>query len=340
VLDLVPRVAIREEYRVVLPLPKIALIHPGRTGSTHIYSTIETFSGERCPGKLNNGSAIADILPIPYPAADRISIGLSEWLELTNLINRTAHDWPDVVGFVIVYGTEHLEEPAYFLSLTIKTNKTVVLIAARASASASDIDLELTLNGAIRAAIAPQTRGFGVLVYVNDEDHAAHEAGLASARCFQKIHDAESVVLGHVDNDEVNIYRKPLRRQGSDTEFDVAGLTDLPRVDIAYSYSGADGVAVDAFVSAGARGIVSAGFAPGVSTPLERAALERATKAGVVVVQSSRGGSGRVAHRRALIEAGLLAGDNLNPQKARALLSLALTRTHDIQEIRRIFSAY
>ena len=97
---------------------------------------------------------------------------------------------------------------------------------------------------------------------------------------------------------------------------------------------------MDALVAAGARGIVSAGLAPGIPTPLERAALERARDAGVVVVQSSRAGSGRVALRRYLHEAGMVAADNLNPQKARVLLMLALTRTQDVGVIRRLFATY
>ena len=133
-------------------------------------------------------------------------------------------------------------------------------------------------------------------------------------------------MLGHIDGDGVQIYRRPSRRHAPDTEFEVAGLGGLPRVDIAYSYAGADGTVVDALVAAGANGIVSAGLAPGIPTPLERAALERARDAGIVVVQSSRAGSGRVALRRYLEEAGMVAADNLNPQKARILLMLALTR--------------
>jgi L-asparaginase len=138
----------------------------------------------------------------------------------------------------------------------------------------------------------------------------------------------------------VQIDRRPLRRHAPDTEFDVTGLDSLPRVDIAYSYAGADGTVVEALVAAGARGIVSAGLAPGIPAPMERVALEKARDAGVLIVQASRAGSGRVALRRYLDEAGMIAGDNLNPQKARILLMLALTRTSDVKEIRRIFATY
>ena len=113
----------------------------------------------------------------------------------------------------------------------------------------------------------------------------------------------------------------------------------LPRVDIVYSYAGADGALVDAAVAAGARGLVSAGFAPGSPTPDQRAAFERAAKTGVVVVQCSRAASGRVAPRRRLRETGIVAGEDLSPQKARILLMLALTTTTEVAAIQQLFQS-
>jgi len=114
----------------------------------------------------------------------------------------------------------------------------------------------------------------------------------------------------------------------------------MPRVDIVYSYAGADGVLVDAAVADGARGIVSAGFAPGNPTPQQRTAFERAAKSGVVSVQCCRAASGRVAPRRHLREIGIVAGEDLSPQKARILLMLALSTTADIGAIQTAFRAY
>jgi L-asparaginase len=131
-----------------------------------------------------------------------------------------------------------------------------------------------------------------------------------------------------------------LRRLAPDTEFDIRGLDAPPRVDIAYSYSDADGTAVRAFTAAGARGIVVAGFAPGFVTPGDAEALQAARAAGVVVMQSTRAGSGRVFPTTRLAEAGFIPADNLTPQKARILLALALTVTSDAAEIARIFATY
>jgi L-asparaginase len=135
-------------------------------------------------------------------------------------------------------------------------------------------------------------------------------------------------------------YRRPLRRVAPNTEFDVRGLAVLPRVDISYTYAGADGTAIRAFAAAGARGIVCAGFAPGFVTPAEAEAIAEVQKQGVVVMMSTRAGSGRVPHTTRLREAGILPADNLTPQKARILLSLALTVTRDPADILRIFDTY
>jgi L-asparaginase len=131
-----------------------------------------------------------------------------------------------------------------------------------------------------------------------------------------------------------------MRRAAPDTEFDIRGLAVLPRVDIAYSYAGNDGAATRGFVAAGAKGIVAAAFAPGLLAPAEMEAMVEAVKAGVTVVVSSRAGSGRVFPGSRIVAAGLIPADNLNPQKARVLLSLALTRTRDPAEIRRMFATY
>ena len=132
----------------------------------------------------------------------------------------------------------------------------------------------------------------------------------------------------------------PWARTAPDTEFDVRALDSLPRVDISLSYAGADGTAVRAFIAAGARGIVAAGFAPGFIAPAEVDAFKEAAARGIVIVQSTRAGSGRVFRSSRLGELGFLVADNLTPQKARLLLALALTKTTEPGEINRIFQTY
>jgi L-asparaginase len=272
-------------------------------------------------GRYPELAKVADMLPVPFRSVGSTAIGPPEWLELAATIDRLAAERPELAGFVIPHGTATLEETAYFLNLALKSDKTVVVVGAQRPASALGSDAGMNLLGAVRTVSAPAARGLGVLVVLNDEIHSAREATKTSTYRLQTFRSPDFGLLGHIDGDGVQIYRQPRRRHAPDTEFDIAGLASLPRVDIAYSYGGADGTVVDALVAAGARGIVSAGLAPGIPAPLERIALERARGAGVIVVQSSRAGSGRVALRRYLDEAGMVAADNLNPQKARILLS-------------------
>lgn len=180
----------------------------------------------------------------------------------------------------------------------------------------------------------------GVLVVVNDEIQAARDVSKTSTLRLQTFRSRDFGVLGHADGDAIAFYRRPLRRCYPDTEFDIRTLDALPRVDISYSYAGADGAEVRAFVAAGARGIVSAGFAPGFSAPGQAEALREAVAQGVIAVQSTRAGSGRTFRGKRLAEAGLLIADNLNPQKARILLALALTVTIDAERIAHMFRTY
>src|SRR5258708_29576040 len=120
----------------------------------------------------------------------------------------------------------------------------------------------MNLGNAIRVAASPEARGMGVLAVLNDEIHAAREVTKTATLRLQTFRTPDFGVLGHADGDAVAFYRKPLRRHAPDTEFEAEALDALPRVDVAYSHAGADGTAIRAFAAAGARGIVSAGFAP------------------------------------------------------------------------------
>jgi L-asparaginase len=192
----------------------------------------------------------------------------------------------------------------------------------------------------LRVAGSQEARGKGVLAVLNDEIHAARDVVKTSTYRLQTFRSFDYGALGHVDGDGVHFYRSPSRKHMPDTPFAGLPLAPLPRVDIVYSYAGADGALVDAAVTAGTRGIVSAGFAPGSPTPQQRTAFERAAKSGVVVVQCSRAASGRVAPRRRLRESRIVAGEDLSPQKARILLMLALSTTTDIATIQQAFSTY
>ncbi len=282
----------------------------------------------------------ADIVPVPYKAIPSTDIGFADWKKLVALTSQMTAEDPDLAGFVITHGTASLEETAWFLSLTAKTPLPIVVVGSQRPASALSTDAGMNLANAIRTAACPESRGLGGLVVLNDEIQSAREVTKTSTFRLQTFRSPDFGVLGHADGDRVIYYRQPLRRSYPNTEFDISALDALPRVDIVYAYTGCDGTATRAFVAAGAQGIVSAGFAPGWSSSAEAEALIEAARAGVVVMQSTRAGSGRVVAGHRHRGGGILTADNLNPQKARILLSLALTVTQDPQEIERIFMTY
>jgi L-asparaginase len=283
---------------------------------------------------------VAEVIPVRYRNVPSPSIGFADWQALVTLCDRLVAEHTGLAGIVIGHGTATLEETAYALSLTLKVSVPVVLVGSQRPASALSTDAGLNLVNAIRVAASPQARGLGVLVVLNDEIQTAREVTKTSTLRMQTFRTADFGVLGHADGDAVAFYRRPLRRCYPDTEFDIRTLDALPRVDIALTYTGADGTAVRAFIAGGAKGIISAGFAPGFSTPGDFAALKDAVAEGIVVMQCSRAGSGRTFRGKRLREAGFLITDNLTPQKARILLALALSVTSDPDEIARIFCEY
>jgi L-asparaginase len=284
---------------------------------------------------------VAEIEPVRFRALPSTAVGPGDWLELNELVHRVAAIEPPPAGIVITHGTATLEETAYFLNLTVKVDLPVVLVGAQRPPNGLSTDAGLNLVGAARVAASPAARGLGVLVLLNDEVQAAREVTKSATYRLETFRSPDLGMLGYADPDgEVVVYRAPTRRHAPNTEFDVRGRTELPRVDVAYAYAGADGTAVRAFVAAGARGIVSAGLAPGRVPPAEAAALAEARRQGTLVVQSSRAGSGRVIEPRRLREQGIVSADNLNPQKARVLAMLALTLSDEPAEAQRMFAEY
>ena len=330
-------------------LPRIAMIGTGGTISSLGASSLDVLDypdfGQKlgCEALLERfpeTRLVADPVPLTFRQVGSTEIGPSEWIELRTLIHRIACEDPAVAGFVIPHGTATLEETAFFLNLTLAVARPVVLVGAQRPASALGSDAGMNLVNALRVAGSPEGCGKGVLAVLNDEIHTARDVVKTSTYRLQTFRSLDYGALGHVDGDGVHFYRSPSRKHMPDTQFAASDLGELPRVEIIYSYAGADGALVEAAVAAGARGIVSAGFAPGSPTPQQRTALERAAKTGVVIVQCSRAASGRVAPRRRLRESGIVAGEDLSPQKARILLMLALSTTAEIAAIQQAFSAY
>lgn len=266
------------------------------------------------------------------------NITIAHWLMLARRINRIFSEEPGTAGVVITHGTNTMEETAYFLNLTVKHDRPVVLVGSMRPGTAISADGPLNLLNAVRVASSVEARGKGVLVVLNDEINAAREVTKTNTLRVETFRSPDFGFLGHVDGDRISFYRAPVRRHTARSEFDVSGLTVLPAVEILYSYVQPSMVLIGALAASGVKGIVMAGTGAGLVSNAERDALAKVR--GAVVVRSNRTGSGRVPARDEYDALGMIPADNLNPQKARILLMLGLTKTSDLKEIGRMFDEY
>jgi L-asparaginase len=271
-------------------------------------------------------------------------VSLADWLTLAHRINTIFAEDPDVAGVVVTHGTGTLEETAYFLNLTVKSDKPVVLVGAMRPATAISADGPLNLLNAVRTACSTEARGKGVLVVMNDEINGARDVTKTDTYRVETFRAPELGYLGYVDADKVSFYRASTKRHTVHSEFDVSQLTTLPKVAISYTYVEPSTVQIDALVRDKVEGIVFAASGAGILTRFEKTALQSVlalpANSRPVLVRSSRTGNGRVVARDEYDAMGMIPADTLNPQKARILLMLALTKTRDRKEIGRMFSEY
>lgn len=269
-------------------------------------------------------------------------LSVKDWLTLARRINTIFSADQSISGIVVTHGTSVLEETAYFLNLTVRDSRPVVVVGAMRPATAISADGPVNLLNAVRTAVDSQARDKGVLVVLNDEINAARDVTKTDTRRLQTFRSDDLGLLGYVDEDEVVFYRSSTRRHTVRSEFDAQKLQELPRVEILYSYVDADEEGLNDAVRRGARGIVFAGTGGGSLTERHRAAIKalRASATAPAMVIASRVGNGRVLVRTDYDALGLIPADNLNAQKARILLMLALTRTTDARELRRMFREY
>jgi L-asparaginase len=283
---------------------------------------------------------VADLDVEEFSNVGSTSLAGEEWARLARRINQVL-DGSDVAGVFITHGTATLEETAYFLNLTVKSDRPVVITGAMRPSTALGTDADINIIDGIRLTAAPEARGKGVLTILNGEIQAARDVTKTNTYRLETFRPQDFGFLGYVDADHrVAFYREPVRKHTYQTEFQVEAVTDLPSVEIVYTYAGADGDLVRHLAGRGVDGIVVAGVGGGRPTPGQMAALIEARQRGVLVVHSSRLGSGRVAVTRLRKQHGFIAADNLNPQKARILLMLGLTVTRDVGRLQEMFDTY
>jgi L-asparaginase len=262
-------------------------------------------------------------------------------LKLANRINELTSGG-DVDGIVITHGTDTMEETAYFLNLTAKTDKPVVLVGSMRPSTAVSADGPLNLYNAVAVAADPQSRDRGVLVVMNDWIHGAHSMTKTSTTDVHTFQSPLRGLVGVVSYGKCDFYNTPSWKHTSGSEFSVSGVTKLPRVDIIFADADMSPDLIDASVSTGAKGIVIAGVGNGNMNQAGVEAAARAVKKGVVVVRSTRVASGLVGRNVELNDdqLGFIASDELNPQKSRILLSLALLKPRSPSDIQQLFMTY
>jgi L-asparaginase len=276
---------------------------------------------------------------------------LAQWLALAKRINQLYADEPALAGIVVTSGTDTLEELAYFLDLTIRSEKPVVVVGSMRNPSTLGYEGAANLLQGFRVAADPAARGRGVMVVLNDEINAAREATKTDALRLHTFQTRGYGILGVVDSDRVVFYRKVEKKHTAQSEFDVTALTALPRVDVILTYQDAPGDLITSAIDRGAKGIVIASAGAGATSGTQGEGIRHALEKGVFVVTTTRAGSGRIAARPRAANAAtagaapnprerVIAGEDLSPIKARILLMLALARTQNPAEIQRMFIEY
>jgi L-asparaginase len=313
----------------------------------------------------NGGRLTAEELVLSMPGIERYAkpefeqfsnlasseLTLDQWVTLARRLNEIFRTDPAIAGLVVTSGTDTLEELAYFLDLTVRSDKPVVVVGSMRNPSTLGYEGAANLLEGFRVAASPDSRGKGALVVLNDEINAAREVTKTDALRLNTFQTRGYGILGVVDADRVAFYRTSLKRHTANSEFDIMSVGKLPRVDVLLVYQGADGDLIKAAADAGAKGIVVAGAGAGATSGTQQEGIDYATKKGVFVVTTTRAGAGRIASGRGGRGRGnagpppeeirrRIAGEDLAPVKARVLLMLALTRSSDPAEIQRMFMEY
>lgn len=287
--------------------------------------------------------AIADIADISGEQICNIpstSITTEIWRDLAIRCDRALND-EGFSGVVITHGTDTLDETAWFLDLVLTTDKPVVMVGSMRPSTAISSDGPLNLLNAVGVAADPSSRGHGVTIVMNDMINAARDVIKTNTLRVETFQTRDFGALGLVIAQKPLWYREPVRLHTHKTEFSVGPDFSLPRVDIIFAaINDSSDELFRASASQGARGIVLSCPGNGSVPPKLRDAIAEAGESGPVVVRTSRVGSGLVTPSERDKEVRVLTGDTLTAQKARILLQLALTKTADRGEIRRMFERY
>ena len=342
---------------VVLVLAPGTVAQAGRTNIV-ILATGGTIAGAASTGTQSgykSGAVSIDTMIAAVPGIDKLAaikgeqianVGSQDMsfdilLRLAKRINALAAR-KDVDGFVITHGTDTMEESAYFLGLTVKTDKPVVMVGSMRPSTAVSADGPLNLYNAVAVAADPDAKGRGVLVVMNDQIHAAHSVTKTSTTAVETFSSGLRGDAGIVAYGKPEFFPPPMWPHTTQSAFDIADVESLPRVDVIFGSVDMPPDLIDAAVAHGAKGIVVAGVGNGNMNQVSIDAAAAAVKNGAIVVRSSRVPTGIVGRNVEVDDdkLGFVASHDLNPQKARILLMLALLQTHSAADIQKMFDRY
>ena len=327
-------------------LPKVYILATGGTiaGSGSSATKSQYSAGQVAIGTLLDAvPAIKDIANVEGEQV--VNIGSQDmsddvWIVLAKRVNELLAS-ADVNGVVITHGTDTMEETAFFLSLVVKSDKPVVLVGAMRPSTAISADGPANLYNAVVTAASPSSNDRGVLVCLNGKVYGAADVTKTNTTSVETFQAPNSGPLGYVHNGEVRYYR-PAAVQENAPYFNIDGLKSLPKVGIAYGYSNVEGDVVKMMIKEDYKGIVYAGVGNGNIHKNVFPELEKARKDGIIVVRSSRVPTGATTLDAEVDDNKyeFVASWSLNPQKARILLMLALTKTDDWKTIQKYFNNY
>jgi L-asparaginase len=337
--------------RAPAPLPRVHFVATGGTISNRDGGRL---SAAELAKSMPGVERFADLTHEQFTNVASSALTLKDWVGLSKKINELFATDKGLAGIVVTSGTDTLEETAFFLHLTVRDPRPVVVVGSMRNPSTVGYEGAANLLEGVRVAADQQSRDKGVLVVLNDEINSARNVTKTDALRLQTFRSREYGQLGVVDRDRVVFFNQITQRHNEQVEFDITKIDELPRVDVILVYQDAPGDLIKAAVDHGAKGIVIAVAGAGATSGTQSEGLAYAASKGVFIVTSTRTGSGRIAPPRAdmtdsdfrpsaeqqLRRRFTIAGEDHVPVKARVLLMLALTKSKNRDEIQRIFSEY
>ncbi len=328
-------------------LPKVKVIGTGGTisGKSQDETSFQNYKAgtlliQDMVDALPNKDKIAEVTTSQFGNSGSSAYSMQDLYDLSLQVDEALKEQD---GVVVTTGTDTMEEIAYFLDLTVQSPKPVVVTGSMRPWTVIGSDAQANLYNAIKLAGSGKTKYFGTVLMLNDTIHAAREVTKTNDYRTDTFESPQLGMFGFIDESNIRIYRAPARSfkpvDEWATPFDLTKIKkeDLPKVEIAVSYQGAGGEAIQGFVDGGAEGIVTAGTgAGGISKAMSEARQKAIEEKGVMFVTTTRTGSGSIYSG----SKGVIAGDNLNPQHARIMLLVSLAFSKDFDTVKGWFDKY